>query len=179
MLERYCGLFRVVWLSGRYGGGKTSLALHLADRLVAAGDVQFVACNFPLRVGRVVAEYESFQDMVDNTSDVCIIYDEGWQDLGVGASPKAIRQYLAYLRKRSSILLIPSVLPLSRSVAAVRVVRKLNALIFGLPLWWYEFSVDCGIKKPETGNYFWWRPQRVWGWYDNRSLPTSTSAFAP
>jgi hypothetical protein len=131
-----------------------------------------------LRRGNLIAEFPTFREAADHVRDVVFIYDEADADLGVSASPQVVRSYTSYLRKRNQVLLLPSVQTLCRAVSGFRVVRTLNCLLFGLPLWLYQWSVDLGVgygkKRFETGSYQFWRPSRVWGWYDHREEPGDT-----
>lgn len=174
MLLRYTALFRVLWLTGRYGGGKTSLALHLADLLIREGSQHRIATNAKLLAPWVqVGESDSFGDLMESgLQDACLIFDEGWLDLGTGASPRQVRQYLANLRKINCVLLVPSVLPLVRDLRVLTVEREFNAMTFGLPLWLYRYRLAMGTtRKGEEGRFWWWNPSRVFGWYDSGEVP--------
>lgn len=173
MFLHYLRLFRVCVVSGRYGGGKTSLAVKLALDL----SYPFVASNFSLRLPgySFVDEASSFHDIASSLSSVVIIYDEAWQDLGLGASPRAVRSYLSYLRKRDQILILPSVLPLVRQVQVLQAWRHFNGMVFGLPLWWYKYrlAVSEFRNKRDVFSFYWWFPSRVFSFYDSREIPSS------
>lgn len=173
MLDRYSELFRVVWVAGRYGGGKTSLAVNIGVSLLASQAVQSVACNFHLHPPfRLVREYEHFEDLIEAETGCCMIFDEAWSELGLGTTPQKIKTYLAYLRKRQSVLLLPSVIPLVRQVRVVQVSRVLNGFAFGLPLWLYRVTTETGERKPERFYHWWWYPQTVWALYDSKEYPS-------
>lgn len=175
MLLRYCELFRVVWLAGRYGGGKTSLAVYLAGQLERSGAVRCLAANFALKgPWREVGVYDGFDDLIEDREGCAVVFDEAWSELGIGATPQAVKKYLAFLRKRQSVLLMPSVIPLARTVRVLQVTRLFNGFSLGLPVWLYRYVVDVGSRKPERSNFWWWYPQRVWGEYDSKEVPGDT-----
>jgi hypothetical protein len=173
MLLRYAELFRVVWIGGRYGGGKTSLAVQLAVDLVQAGAVGRIAANLHLSPPwRVCSEYACFSDLMQAEEGLAIVFDESWSELGLGAPPGKVKEYLAFLRKKRSVLLLPSVIPLSRSVRVCQVRRVFNGFAFGIPLWLYSVQTDIGGRRPESYRHWWWYPDRSWGLYDHREFPS-------
>lgn len=177
MLELYASLFRTCWIDGRYGGGKTLLAIALAERLIASGTASGIVSNTPLMLPGAAepAIFDEFSEVTETVENAVIIYDEAWQDLGMGASPGAVRQYMAYLRKQNLILLMPSVLPLSRQVRVLRVWREFNGLPFGLPFWIYRYKIEgtpvAGRKRDKWDVFWLWNPRRLFKYYDHLARP--------
>lgn len=167
MLYAYVKTFRTIWLAGRFGGGKTSLAVALALSLVRDGSCKFIASNVALTVGELVRKADAQE--IRDVRDCAILLDEAWSVLGTGFDKNA-RDWLAYLRKRNQYLLMPSVLPLARCVRTLTVERRFNGLIFGLPVWAYRWRLSSGTGD-EKGTYLWWRPKRIFGAFDTLGEP--------
>lgn len=173
-LPFYASAFRTVWFCGRYGGGKTSGALWLADKLIRAGEARLIATNFELFKGRELHRYDNFDAMMadESFSDCVMIYDESHMHLGRFAKEERINAYTAYLRKRNLILLLPSVRKLHSEFRDFRIYRYWNGLVFGLPVWLYRYRVDIGMKDADEGRLVLWFPQRVFSWYDTKARPS-------
>lgn len=165
-------MYRVCHIGGYLGQGKTALAVYLADWLLRHGYADQVLSNTPLTTGRIVAEYEDWKSAVcGRFQNTVILYDESWIELGVGASQKTILSYMAYLRKDNSYLLLPSTHELTRGVCLLNVERCLNGLLFGLPLWRYEFWLGPRKPRKDLQKYSWWRPKSVFSLYDKDKRP--------
>ena len=160
-------VYRTLWCSGRPGGGKTSLAVYLSMRLVESQRVTGIGTNTRLKLpaGWVETERSSAEEMVQE-SDIALIIDEAWAEVGIG-NDKAVRTWLAYPRKKNQFLLFPSVLPVSRQVAVYRVERILNMSGLGLPVWAYRYSLSVGLGESVTGVWYWRNPARVFALYDH------------
>lgn len=166
-LVRLVSTFRACWLSGRPGGGKTLLSVVLALELLRQGLCTRIVANVPLHVeGLSWTPTETPSECVD----ACIILDEAWSELGMGQD-KALKQWLAYPRKRNQYLLFPSVLPLVRSLGTFRVQRVFNGSQLGIPLWVYRYRIELGEKKPMTGFVPLVNPSAWFSVYDSFSLP--------
>jgi hypothetical protein len=160
-------VYRTLWCSGRPGGGKTSLAVYLALRLVQAQRVSGIGTNTRLHMpaGWVESVVDSASALVEET-DIALIVDEAWSEVGVG-NDKAVKTWLAYPRKKNQYLLFPSVLPISRQVAVYRVERVLNLSGLGIPVWCYRYTLTVGLGESVTGVWYWRNPARVFGVYDH------------
>lgn len=165
MFEEMVSRFRLLWLSGRYGGGKTSLAVYLAARFCQAGLTTRIVSNTPLRL-KEVARLDP-RDVHDVTDSV-LLMDESWRYVGEG-SDKQVKEWMAYMRKRNQILLMPSVMNIARALRVVRIERRFNFSGFGVPLWWYTWFLNSATGK-EKQQWYWWRPARVFALY-NHELP--------
>jgi hypothetical protein len=175
---RYVTLFRTLWLAGRYGGGKTALAVYLAAELVSNKFASTIVSNLPLDLG-VSGTVIKKGDIAEIT-DAVLLLDEGWQELEVGASNKAIKEWLAYLRKQNHFVLMPSVLALARQVSIFTVERRFNGLPFGVPYWFYQWRLTTGLqtKKRSDRGWLWWHyPQRMFGSYDTEYRPDGQRWF--
>jgi len=161
--------FRLIQITGRYGGGKTALAVHWARRLSSDGHIAYVCANIPLALP-VVAEYT---ERPRELNYVAYIIDEGWQYLGLDATPKSIKTELAYLRKFGNFIFLPSVIPLTKHLIGFPVITFTFSLsrVVGVHWWIYYWSVGTGRRA--TAGYWWWmNPQTTWGQYDSAYLPS-------
>lgn len=177
--------FRNVWVRGRYGGGKTLLAVALADSLSRSYGYKVYA-NIPVHLEKSVSNLAT----CDGTSKLCddgcrarlsaglpgkyhavVIYDEAWLSLGSGTSPKQIKKYLAYLRKMDVVLLMPSVLQMARHSYLLWCERKMNLGALGIPIWSYQWAVAGSTPKKDGGTFYMVRPQRWFGVYDTHAQP--------
>lgn len=177
MFLDYVRSMRVVWLQGRMGGGKTALAVALAEWLLAKGLALRVVSNIRLTgLGRELGELST--DEVHHLSDSVILMDEAWMELGDGMSHDQPREWFANLRHRRQYLLLPSVLDLMRACQNFTVERVWNGPAFGLPVWIYRWQIGKG-KRAEWGRYVWWHPQRIFKAYDHLGEPGPWRVYEP
>jgi len=162
--------FRVAQITGRYGGGKTALAVHWARRLARDGHIAYVCANIPL----ALPVFAEFDDRPRELRYVAFIVDEGWQYLGLDATPRVIKAELAYLRKYGSFIFLPSVIPLTKHLSGFPVVNFVFSFsrVLGLHWWVYHWSVGTG-RRAATGYWWWMDPTTTWGLYDSSYLPSS------
>lgn len=173
----YTWLYRMVWISGRFGGGKTSLALSIALWLCSKNYARYIAANISLKVGREVgvvsgAELRRVSCEGPVYRDTVILMDESWTTLGKGVSRKSVVEWLAYMRKGNNFLVMPSVLPLVGEVGVLRVERVFNGLGLGLPVWLYRWHLGDYRRGGDRGWYLFLRPQSVFGLYDTSAIPS-------
>jgi len=169
---RYLTLFRTCWISGRYGGGKTALAIWLSLELVKRGYADKIVTNTELTFMQPSDTIRA--DQCHEVQDCAVILDEAWLLLPQGASNKQSQEWLAYLRKNNQHILLPSVLPLARQVSNFIVERWFNGLAVGLPLWGYSYQLKAagiGKQKAEMASFYWYRPSRVFKLYDHTARP--------
>lgn len=156
---------RVAVYSGRYGSGKTALAVHDALRLVRMNAARYIYTNLDLSNFEIEREEREF-----NAVDLCdavILLDEAWLYLALDVSAKELKRFLAFLRKQNLYLLLPSVLPLQRYVerAAVRVRRFYSFSWLGLPAWLYRWELGRG-RDVIRGYWWWFNYSAIFGEYD-------------
>lgn len=157
-------VYRVVWIQGRYGGGKTALSYRLAYELLNSGFSRYLISNC-----RSVWRDE-FSDVTIRDGaylDTCIILDEGGLFLRTG---KDTENLLAFMRKFNIILIIPSVRPPSRSVCQFSIQRVANLRKVGLPAWVYRSNLRYENIR-ESYWFLWWQPSEIFGLYDTRDVP--------
>lgn len=168
-------MFRVCWFCGRYGGGKTLLAVATADWLLRHDYCSRIACNIPLALPGLHLENESEPADVRRMQDVAVVYDEAWLEMQAGSDRKVLSDWLAFVRHRNQFLLFPSVLTIKRQMSFLKVQRILNLLPLGINLWAYSIHLSAGELK-ETGR-FTFAPKRYFGTYDSEPLRVGKETF--
>lgn len=144
--------FRVLWLTGRYGAGKTSLAFLCGAKLLAEGYCENVVSNIPC----------SFSSGVDTLSrPAAIILDESWIYVE-GRSD--VYAYAGFVRKFNHYLLLPSVFPIHARLSYFSVQRVFNAYTLGIPAWWYRWNLRSKDVK-EQGYFGIINPKSIFGHY--------------
>ena len=89
--------FRVLYLEGRPGAGKTYLSVLLSAYLLSGGYVKRVVSNVPISWG---------EKAIAPLTDACIILDESWMYIN---SRSDVMDYAGFVRKFNHYLLLPSV----------------------------------------------------------------------
>jgi len=161
--------FRNVWLRGRLGGGKTLLAVALADYLInTSHDFCYCVANFPVRLPAPP----------DRTLfDTVVIFDEAWAVIDSRDFQRNAREYGAYARKFRSVWLYPSVHPPDvrvRTLYAERIFR-FEYLPFGL--WVYKWAVNLGYVS-EDGYFALVRPEAYFSMYDTDFVPDADGGIS-
>ncbi len=152
--------YRHCWYRGRYGGGKTSLAVATALQLLDSKQAKACVSNIPTAFGE-----QSLPDLAEN---VVILMDEGGLFWKTG---RAFELVAAYLRKQNIFVLIPSITPPSLQFRTLSVQRIFNvASVTGLNIWIYKWSIRAGGIS-EDGKFVWAFP-KIFKWYDTNYAPT-------
>lgn len=160
----YLKTFRVCWIRGRYGGGKTALAFRAAHHLAESGAVRYIVSN----CASPWCDDPKDVKLVDGRADVCLILDEAGMFMDNGVEAK---QYMAYMRKLNVILLLPSVLQPANLATFLSVERKYNLEVGAIPAWVYGMYLTYGHQK-EKEQFIWWRPREIFGCYDTAGYPS-------
>lgn len=173
----YSWLYRMVWLSGRFGGGKTSLAVAVAVWLCQRNYARYIASNIKLALGREVARVSASELRRVSCEgpvyrDTVILMDEAWTVLGKGVGRKTVVDWLAYMRKGNNFLIMPSVLPLVNEVTVLRAERVFNGLQLGVPVWLYRWHLGDYKRGGDRGWYVFHNPSSVFGLYDTLGIPS-------
>lgn len=145
--------FRLCWIGGRYGSGKTSLAVRLAIEFLHRGWARYIVANFPSVVS------DDIQSIPPR--DAVVILDEA----GVFLRDADLDRITAYLRKFNITLLLSSVIPVSQRARTLNIQRLLNYSALGVPMWHYSAQLDY-MRVRELLYLQWWRPSEVHGLYD-------------
>lgn len=152
--------FRVCWLGGRFGGGKTALAVRLAYEFIHRGWAEHMICNFPCVLATDLARLPELRDTV-------IVLDEAgvWMDTGY------FNEVVAFLRKRNLTVIMPSVLPPPTRAQALSVQRFFNGHTIGFNVWGYSMLLQH-MRVKERYNLWWFNPREVYGLWDTAHVAT-------
>lgn len=157
--------FRICWISGRFGGGKTSLAFMLAAWLLANKKVDRVVSNFDMTISTKA---------VTPLYNAAIVLDESWIYLDDRSS---VTEYAAFVRKFNHYLLLPSVWPPHNRFTFLSVQRVFNAYIVGIPAWVYRWQLGMRSVK-EKGYFGILNPSAVFGHYDTEFVPVDDGGIS-
>lgn len=160
--------FRLLYIDGRYGGGKTALAFRIGYELVMTYKYRYLLSN-TLSVFNDDPAKVYLREGVE--ANAVLVLDEGGEFL---SKRSEVEQWLSYNRKIDTIMLIPSFLPPSRDVRILTVQRIFNANILGIPAWFYRWEIDKG-SVTDGGVFCWWRPFEIFGVYDTRGMPSDAN----
>jgi len=167
MIPYFLTTYRTLWLRGRPGSGKTSLAVYLSRLLCQQNYATTIGANIQLTgIGEQIAvlddplEFRSIENMV-------MILDEAYTQLDISSNAKALRTWLGTIRHRNQYLLLPSVLELNRQTRTFTCQRLFNGMLVGLPLWLYRWDVSNGASK-DKGFWSFTNPSQVFKLYNHR-----------
>jgi len=149
--------YRVVWISGRFGGGKTSLALELSRSYLKQGYKLAANINTIWR-----DELESIEPDENHALHTVFLLDEGGLLL---EDNRDIKRIIAYAAKMDIILLIPSVFPPPRLASAFTIQPVFNLTAIGIPYIHYTWQIKMGMWS-DKGWFAWWDPKSIFGIYD-------------
>lgn len=150
--------YRIGWIGGRFGGGKTAIAVRIAIQFEEKGWVDSIIGNFPC------VAFKSWRDM-DELRNAFIILDEA----GAWMKEKDFEDTVAFLRKRNLYLVVPSVMPPPIKARALNIQRIINFDMIGLPIWLYQMSLDY-MNIHEEAKLWWVNPKEVFGLYDTSDV---------
>lgn len=168
---RMVRMMRFCWVCGRYGGGKTTLALKLADRLIRGKCVSKIAVNMPLDIDVPYTLTWDERELME-LRDTVLLLDEAGQFLDDG-NRKVLKQWFSYLRKRNQIVLMPSVMPVVRYATSFRAQRLFNGMQMGVPVWIYRWTMKL-FDSSDKGLFMWWNPSEIFGVFDTDYEPNGS-----
>lgn len=155
--------FRTLWIQGRPGSFKTSLAFRIAYELLRSGFSRYLISNVrsPWRdnLNKVELREGKYADCV------CVI-DEGGLFLKTGHDAETL---LAFTRKLNIVLLVPSYTPPTGRLRPLTVMRTMGLGTIGLPAQVYNASLNYGQLK-ETSRFIWRNPSEIFGLYDTDAM---------
>jgi hypothetical protein len=151
--------YRLCWISGRFGGGKTSFAYKAAAHYLDQGYrlVSNSKC--------VWAEDHKQINLDANGHLKCVVVlDEGglWFK-----SSKQIEMVASYAAKMDVIYMLPSFWPPTRSAMVLVVQPVFNFKSAGLPIIAYKWRVKLGSFE-DKGYFLWVRPSEIYGVYSRQ-----------
>lgn len=157
--------YRLVWLSGRFSGGKTSVAFEIAKHFGNSGyriitNTKSVWADNP---------EECYLDK-DGHLRAVIILDEGGTEFKTN---NQVEEISAYSAKMDMIYLVPSFFPPARKFQVLEIQPIWNLKPVGIPYIQYRWSVKVGNFKDE-GSFGWFFPQGIWGVYSRQDPGAKT-----
>jgi len=155
--------YRIMWVGGRYGGGKTSFIVRIGYEFVKRGWANQIVANFPCVLATDIGRAGEVKDTV-------ILADEA----GIWINEKTFGEVTAYLRKYNLYLFMASVLPVPIRARSLNVQRELTWSTVGVPLWRYSCILDY-MRVKEKFSISWFNPGEIFGLYDT-SYPAGDDA---
>ena len=146
--------YRTLWIYGRLGGGKTTLAVWISAWLVAMGYADYTISN-----GAMTFATKPLVPL----KDTVILLDEAWLYIEDWSS---VKSYASFLRKNNLFLIMPSVFEVHHRLRKLTVHRFFNAMVAGVPLWVYRWDLASGSIK-ERGYFGVWAPLRATSHFDS------------
>ena len=152
-------MYRLIWISGRFGGHKTALAFKIAERYLEKG--YKLATN-----SRCVwaDEIENINLDEGNQLHAVVVLDEGGLYF---KSSRQIEQIAAYAAKMDVVYIIPSFFPPTKTAQVINIQPIVSLKATGLPIIVYKWRVDIGSFK-EKGWFLWIYPQEIYGIYSRQ-----------
>lgn len=171
----YLKNFRLLWIQGRYGSGKTALAFRLAHELLKYHGYRYLLSNLDSVWTDDISQVEYRQDKAGNKFlDAVVILDEGGLFLETGRDAKA---FMVGLRKLNVCIIIPSIQPVATRMQYLSVIRELNFQRFGIPVWWYSVRLAYGGEKTKI-NFYWSQPSEIYGIYNTLQTPVDDAGIS-
>jgi hypothetical protein len=162
--ERVLGIlesYRLCWIGGRFGGGKTSLAFRLAQPFLERG------YRLLTNIRSVWADDPSDIDFVDDYGHLrlVVIMDEGGLWLKRNAQVEAMAAYAA---KMDVIYIISSYFPPASYFRLFKIKVLYGFRHIRIPLVFYRWSLKDVDGFADRGLMIWWNPNEVYGVYSRQ-----------
>ena len=164
--EQNLQAYRLCWINGRFGSGKTSLAYMLVKPYLEKG-YRLVSNNRSIWAD----EIESIKPFPDGKLKTIIILDEGGLEF---KSSRQIEMIAAYAAKMDVIYVIPSYFPPCRAAQVMTIQAVFNLKSAGIPVILYKWRIRVGGFFDDKGFFIWWNPKEIYGIY-SRSDPGARS----
>lgn len=152
-------MYRLIWISGRFGGHKTALAFKIAERYLKRG--------YKLATNSRTVWADDLDKITLNDNNqlkaVCIL-DEGGLYFKSG---RQVEQIAAYAAKMDVVYIIPSFWPPTKAAQIINIQPVVSLKATGLPLIIYKWRIDIGQFR-EKGWFAWWNPKEIYGIYSRQ-----------
>ena len=152
-------MYRLIWISGRFGGHKTALSFKIAERYLEQGYnlITNSRCVWADNMDQVkLNEHNQLHSV--------IVLDEGGLYFKSG---RQVEQIAAYAAKMDCIYIIPSFFPPTKTAQVVTIQPVISLKATGLPVIIYKWAVNIGSFK-ERGWFAWIKPQEIYGIYSRQ-----------
>jgi len=151
--------YRLVWISGRFGGHKTSLAFEMSRFFLEQG---YRLVSNTRSVWNDEMEQISLEE--DGHLKTVVILDEGGLYFKAG---RLVETIAAYAAKMDCIYLFPSFWPPTRAAQVLTIQPLWNLKAAGVPLVFYRWQVKIGGFS-DRGYFAWYRPNEIYGIYSRQ-----------
>jgi len=152
-------MYRLIWISGRFGGHKTALSFKIAERYLKAG------YNLITNTKSVWADDMDLVNLNENNQlHSVVILDEGGLYF---KSSRQVEQIAAYAAKMDVVYIFPSFWPPTKSAQVVNIQPIVSLKATGLPIIIYKWMVNIGGFR-EKGWFMWVRPSEIYGIYSRQ-----------
>lgn len=152
-------MYRLIWISGRFGGHKTALAFQIAKRYLEKG------YKLATNSRSVWADpFDTIQLNDKNQLHSVVILDEGGLYFKTG---RQVEQIAAYAAKMDVVYIIPSFWPPTKAAQIINIQPVVSLKASGIPAIIYKWRVDIGSFK-DKGFFIWLNPQEIYGTYSRQ-----------
>lgn len=152
-------MYRLIWISGRFGGHKTALAFQIAKRYLERG--------YKLATNSRCVWSDSFDNIKLNDKNqlhAVVIMDEGGLYFKSG---RQVEQIAAYAAKMDVVYIFPSFWPPTKAAQIINIQPVVSLKAAGLPVIVYKWRVDIGSFR-DKGWFLWWDPAEIYGIYSRQ-----------
>jgi hypothetical protein len=153
--------YRLLWISGKFGGGKTSLAFYMAGKTWLSRGYRLITNSRCVWADKF--EDINFLDEFGHLKAV-VVLDEGGLEF---KASKQVEEIAAYARKMDCIYIIPSFWPPVKAAQVVTCQPVFGFASIGFPLTVYKWKVELGGFK-DGGTFYWYNPSEIWGVYSSQ-----------
>jgi hypothetical protein len=162
--ERVLGIlesYRLCWIGGRFGGGKTSLAFRLAQPFLERG------YRLLTNIRTVWADSPDDIDFVDEFGHLrlVVIMDEGGLWLKRNAQVEAMAAYAA---KMDVFYIVSSYFPPASYFRIFKIKVLYGFRHIRIPVVFYRWSLRDVEGFADKGLLIWWNPGEVYGVYSRQ-----------
>jgi len=164
--EQNLQAYRLCWINGRFGSGKTSVAYMLARHYLEDGYrlITNNRCIWADDMNKVLPRE-------DGKLKAVIILDEGGLEFKAN---RQIEMVAAYAAKMDVIYIIPSYFPPCRAAQVMTVQAVFNFKSAAIPVIFYKWRIRIGGNFDDKGFFLWWQPKEIYGIY-SRNDPGARS----
>jgi hypothetical protein len=151
--------YRIVWISGKFGGHKTALAFEIARSYLEKG--------YRLLTNSRCVWADDFTGLELNDKNqlkAVVVIDEGGLYFD---NTRQIKQMAAYAAKMDVVYIFPSFFPPPTIAQVVNIQTVVSLKATGLPVIIYKWVIRLGQFK-EQGWFFWWDPSSIYGIYSRQ-----------
>ncbi|MEM9952153.1 MAG: hypothetical protein AAF846_11160 [Chloroflexota bacterium] len=165
---RYVQDRRIVYIGGKLGGGKTSLAFRIAWDLMQTGRFRYIISN----VNSVWNEDPSDVILRDGVKvDAVVILDEAGDFM---RTEREARQWIRNLRKINVVLILPSFDTPASVAKAIAIENTFNGYGIFIPYYRYTGKLKS-TTYTEDISFGWWKPHEIYGIYDTDGFPSDNA----